>query len=199
MIIPMRAGCMVAYSIIMWMSLARAGGGVLTLVVLVSVLVGLGLKPSCTGLSINPCRRAGVPSITMNSASPGRLLPFSGVDITPKVHARFGNIFTDFGAEVEVRFGRLNAMPYQSANYGFIRADVKEVGYNATIEGAYFSDDTHKVHAKKQGGEVEVGYLWQGSEYAFSASIFRRANEMKEMSNATGNQNIVRLQFIYPM
>src|SRR5450830_1709630 len=69
MIIPMRAGCMVAYSIIMWMSLARAGGGVLTLVVLVSVLVGLGLKPSCTGLSINPCRRAGVPSITMNSAS----------------------------------------------------------------------------------------------------------------------------------
>jgi len=137
--------------------------------------------------------------VLSGEASPGRLLPFSGVDITPKVHARFGNIFTDFGAEVEVRFGRLNAMPYQSANYGFIRADVKEVGYNATIEGAYFSDDTHKVHAKKQGGEVEVGYLWQGSEYAFSASIFRRANEMKEMSNATGNQNIVRLQFIYPM
>jgi len=131
--------------------------------------------------------------------SPGRLLPFSGVDITPKVHGRFGNIFTDVGAEVEMRFGRLNALPYQPASYGFVRGDVKAVGYNATIEGAYFSSDVAKVHAKKEGGEIELGYVWQADKYGATASIFRRANEIKEMSNALGNQNIVRLQFFYVM
>jgi len=131
--------------------------------------------------------------------SPGRLLPFSGVDITPKIHGRFGNIFTDAGAEIAVRFGRLNALPYQPASYGFLRGDVKAVGYNATIEGAYFSNDVPKVHAKTIGGEMELGYVWQAGNYGATASIFRRANEIKEMSNAVGAQNIIRLQFFYAM
>ena len=131
--------------------------------------------------------------------SPGRLLPFPDVDITPKVHARFGNIFTDAGAELVVRYGNLNNLPYQPASYGFLRGDVKLVGYNATIEGAYFSNDTHTVTAKRTGGEVELGYLWQANKFGASASIFRRANEIKQMSNGVGNQNIVRLQFFYAM
>ncbi|MBC3861587.1 lipid A deacylase LpxR family protein [Undibacterium jejuense] len=131
--------------------------------------------------------------------SPGRLLPFAGVDITPKVHARFGNIFTDLGAEVAIRFGRLNALPYQPASYGFLRGDMKAVAYNATIEGAYFSKDIPKVHAKTAGGEIELGYVWQAGKYGATASIFRRANEIKEMSNAVGAQNVVRLQFLYAM
>ena len=137
--------------------------------------------------------------VLSSELSPGRLLPFADGDVTPKIHGRFGNIFTDVGAELEIRFGRLNALPYQQASYGFFRADVKEVAYNATIQGAYFSDDVPKVHAKRQGGEIEAGYLWQGEKYALRASIFRRANEIKEMSNAIGNQNIVKLQLIYAM
>ncbi|MBC3886218.1 lipid A deacylase LpxR family protein [Undibacterium griseum] len=134
-------------------------------------------------------------AILSGEYSPGRLLPFSGTDLTPRIKARFGNVITDAGAQLEFRAGQLNALPYQPASYGFARIAASVTGYNATIEGGYFNHEIPKVHAKHSGGEIEAGYLWQGDRYALSASIIRRANEIKEVSNAVGAQNFVRLQF----
>ncbi|WP_423681554.1 lipid A-modifier LpxR family protein [Undibacterium sp. WLHG33] len=131
--------------------------------------------------------------------SPGRLLPFEGVDMSPRFKARFGNIFTDASAQLELRAGHLNSLPYQPANYAFARAEAKVVGYNATIQGGYFNNEPGKLTPKRYGGEIELGYLWQAEKYAVSASLLRRANEIKQISDATGAQNFVRLQFSYAM
>jgi hypothetical protein len=131
--------------------------------------------------------------------SPGRLLPFEGVDISPRFKARFGNIFTDASAQLELRAGTLNRLPHQPASYAFARAEAKVVGYNATIQGGYFNNEQGKLTPKRSGGEIELGYLWQAEKYAVSASVLRRANEIKEISDATGAQNFVRLQFSYAM
>ncbi|MEB0140687.1 MULTISPECIES: lipid A-modifier LpxR family protein [unclassified Undibacterium] len=129
--------------------------------------------------------------------SPGRLLPMAGVDLTPRLNGRFGNIFTDAGAQLELRAGTLNSLPYQPASYVFLKGSVKAVAYNATIEGGYFNDEARSIATKKRGGELEIGYLWQRGEYGLSASVIRRANEIEQMSNAVGAQNFVRLQFFY--
>ncbi|MFZ6767097.1 lipid A-modifier LpxR family protein [Undibacterium sp. Di26W] len=131
--------------------------------------------------------------------SPGRLLPFSGVDVAPRFKGHFGNIFTDAGAELLFRAGSLNTLPEQAANYGFLRTEVKAVAYNASIQGGYFNKQANAVSPKTMVGEVEIGYLWRNDQYGLSASIIRRSNEIRELSNGQGAQNFARLQFFYAM
>jgi lipid A 3-O-deacylase len=131
--------------------------------------------------------------------SPGRLLPFAGVDVTPGIKGRFGNIFTDASAQIVVRAGELNKLDYQRASYAFFRAEAKWTGYNATLQGGYFNDEPARLTIKHRGGELEAGYLWQGDKYGVSASLIRRANEIAQITNATGDQNFIRLQFYYAM
>lgn len=131
--------------------------------------------------------------------APGRLLPMAGVDMTPSIKGRFGNIFTDASAVLEIRAGRLNKLDYEKASYGFIRAEAKWVGYNATLQGGYFNDESARVGVKRYGGQLEAGYLWQGEKYGLAASFIRRANEIQQITNATGDQNFVKLQFYYAM
>jgi len=131
--------------------------------------------------------------------SPGRWLTTSNVDIASRLKGRFGNIFTDASAELTVRVGSLNALPEQSASYGFLRTELKAVAYNASIQGGYFNNQATAVKPKNLVGEFEIGYLWRGENYGASASFIRRSNEIKELSNGQGAQNFARLQFIYAM
>lgn len=131
--------------------------------------------------------------------SPGRLLPLSGVDLTPRFTARFGNIFTDAGVELNLRAGRLNALPEQAAHYGFVRTEIKAVAYNASLQGGYFNHQRTDVTPKTAVGELELGYLWRASQYGLSASVLRRSNEIRELSNGKGAQNFARVQFFYAM
>ncbi|MDE2428485.1 MAG: lipid A deacylase LpxR family protein [Burkholderiales bacterium] len=131
--------------------------------------------------------------------SPGRLLPMSGVDLTPKLKARLGNIFTDASAELTLRAGHLNVLPEQSASYGFARVELKAVAYNATLQGGYFNDEHTGISPKTAVGEIELGYLWRDGKYGLGASVLRRSNEIKELSNGTGAQNFARVQIFYAM
>lgn len=131
--------------------------------------------------------------------SPGRIMAISNVDIAPRLKGRFGNIFTDASAELMIRAGSLNALPEQQASYGFLRAELKAVAYNASIQGGYYNDQATAVKPKSLVGEFEIGYLWRGENYGASASFIRRSNEIKELSNGQGAQNFARLQFIYAM
>lgn len=131
--------------------------------------------------------------------SPGSLLPLGGVDLTPRFKARFGNIFTDAGVELNLRAGRLNALPEQAAHYGFMRTEIQAVAYNATLQGGYFNRQQTGVSPKTLVGEVELGYLWRTSGFGLSASVLRRSNEIRELSNAKGAQNFARVQLFYAM
>ncbi|MDB5797684.1 MAG: lipid deacylase LpxR family protein [Paucimonas sp.] len=137
--------------------------------------------------------------VVLNGAwSPRRFVPQAGVDITPVVHGRFGNIFTDAGASLTLRAGRLNLLPQQPALYGFARADARAVAYNATLQGGLFSDGgARTVTPKRAVGELELGLAWQGARYGLTASVIRRSNEIADFPSSLGSQNFARIQLVY--
>lgn len=130
---------------------------------------------------------------------PARWSLHQHVDVNPSVKARFGNIFTDASLGSTLRLGRLNALPEQPCSYGFLRAEVKAIAYDATLQGGYFSNQQLAVHPKSAVAELEFGYQWRGATYGLYASIIRRSNEIKELDNSMGAQNFARIQFIYGM
>lgn len=130
--------------------------------------------------------------------APVRWTPATWLDITPNVHGRFGNIFIDAGVGVTMRAGRLNLLPDASTFHGFVRVDARAVGYNATLEGGYFSSNNpHTVDPKRLVGEAEIGLLWLHGQYGISASVVRRGNEISGLSNAIGAQNFARVTVTY--
>ncbi|MES2046968.1 MAG: lipid A deacylase LpxR family protein [Pseudomonadota bacterium] len=129
--------------------------------------------------------------------SPARWQLAKNIDLQPRVKARFGNIFTDASIETILRLGQLNDLPEQTANFGFLRGEMKAVGYDATLQGGYFKNQALSVHPQRMVGELELGYQWRAINYGLLASVIRRSSGIKELSNALGEQNFVRLQFNY--
>lgn len=122
----------------------------------------------------------------------------TAVDLTPSVHGRFGNIFTDAGAGILLRAGRLNLLPDADTLQAFMRLDARAVGYNATLQGGYFSDqNVRTVAPKRLVGEAEIGLLWSQAPFAVSASLVRRSTEIRDLSNAAAAENFARLLFSY--
>lgn len=120
------------------------------------------------------------------------------MDLTPVLHGRFGNIFTDAGAGATLRFGRLDELPGQRALYGFVRLDTHVVGYDATLQGGYFSDDSpHTGKPERFSGEIELGGVWSEGQYGIRAGIVHRSNEVASLSSSQGEQTFVRLMFVY--
>lgn len=120
------------------------------------------------------------------------------VDVAPSIHGRFGNIFTDAGAGIKVRAGRLNVLPGQPTLHGFFRLDGRAVAYNASLQGGYFSDDDpHTVKPKRFVSEAEAGVAWQDDSFGVLLSIIHRSNEIKDLSDSIGEQDFVRLTISY--
>lgn len=120
------------------------------------------------------------------------------LDLAPGLLGRFGNIHTDASGVATLRFGALNALPGQSTLHGFLRGEVRAVAYDALLQGGYFSsNNAHTVKPKSVTGELELGVAWNKPPFAVRASIVKRASEIREMSNAAGSQNFMRLQFTY--
>ncbi|CAN5262232.1 hypothetical protein BH11PSE11_BH11PSE11_16180 [soil metagenome] len=130
--------------------------------------------------------------------APVRWKPTAAVDVTPVLHARFGNIYTDAGIGATMRAGQLNSFPEQDALYGYLRVDARAVAYNASLQGGYFSSaNPHVVKPKRLVGEAELGIEWRSAPYAAQVALVRRGNEIDGLSNAIGAQNFARLQFSY--
>lgn len=120
------------------------------------------------------------------------------LDASPGIHGRFGNIYTDAGASLTVRAGRLNLLPVQDAFYAFARLDGRAVAYNATLQGGYFSSGNGRtVQPKRWVGEAELGVAWNSGPYGATAAVVRRSNEVRDLPNSVGAQNFARLQFSY--
>lgn len=130
--------------------------------------------------------------------APVRWSPAASIDVTPRFNARFGNIYTDAGAGVTVRAGQLNLLPNQPTLHGFVRADVHAVGYNATLQGGYFSNNNpHTVAPKRWIGEAEAGVVWASGPFGARLGLVRRGNEIRDLPSSVGTQDFLRLQFSY--
>lgn len=153
-------------------------------------------QPLPQGWSRQVRNEAGV--VLYGEVAPLRWTPHAAVDIVPTFHGRFGNIFTDAGAGITVRAGRLNLRPDAPTLHGYARVDVSAVGYNATLQGGYFSNgNPHTVEPKRAVGEAEIGIVWTEGPYGAGASLTRRSNEIAGLSNAQGAQSFVRFVFSY--
>jgi lipid A 3-O-deacylase len=136
--------------------------------------------------------------VLQGDLSPVRWAPMRNVDITPNLHGRFGNIFTDAGVGVTLRAGRLNQLPDEPTLHAYLRLDGRAVAYNATLQGGYFSQtDPHAVAPKRAVGEYEAGLTWAERHLAATVAFVRRGNEIRDLSNAVGAQSFLRLQFTY--
>lgn len=119
-------------------------------------------------------------------------------DITPAFSARFGNIFTDAGASLLARAGQLNILPSAPAFHAYLRTEVRAVGYNATLQGGYFTkNNPHTVDPKRFTGSAEAGIVWNRGAYGARLAFVRRGNEIRDLSNSIGAQNYLHLQFSY--
>ncbi len=122
----------------------------------------------------------------------------SSTDLRPAVAARIGNIFTDVSADLTLRAGQLRPLPDASTIHGFLRAGVRAVGYDATLQGGLFSKDPGRtVSPKRFTGEAEAGVQWQGGRWAVRASVVVRSNEIRGFGEAEGRQDFVRLSISY--
>lgn len=120
------------------------------------------------------------------------------VDLRPGVAARIGNIFTDLSGDLSLRVGELQPLPDASTVYGFLRAGVRAVAYDATLQGGLFRHERqHTVDPKRFTGEVEAGLQWQGGRWAVRVSVVARSNEIRGLSESDGRQDFVRLAISY--
>lgn len=55
---------------------------------------------------------------------------------------RLGTLYTDLGTGASVRVGRLGSGSRSLRAYGFLSADARGVGYNATLQGGVFNPDS---------------------------------------------------------
>ncbi len=153
-------------------------------------------QPLPRGWSKQVKNEAGV--VLYGEIAPVRWMPDSSIDITPILNARFGNIFTDAGAGLRLRAGQLNTLPAQSTIHAYLRTEVRAVGYNATLQGGYFSNgNPHTVDPKRFVGSAEAGIAWDYGPFAATLAIVRRSNEIRDLPDSAGAQNYVHMQFSY--
>jgi len=158
----------------------------------------IGHYPLPQGWSTQVKNEAG--AILYGSVSPVRWHPSGWLDVTPYASGRFGNIYTDASGGVVVRAGELNLLPDGSTMHAFFRVDARAVAYNASLQGGYFSSgNVHTVPPKRFVGEAELGFARNDGPFSFRASVVRRSNEIRNLSNAIGAQSFARLLFAYTM
>ncbi len=122
----------------------------------------------------------------------------AGADLRPGLALRAGNIFTDLTLEATLRAGRLRAAPGDAVAYGFFRAGVRAVGYDATLQGGLFSSDPGRTVRPRRGtGEIEAGLQWQREAWAVRVSLVGGSNEIAGLSESQGRESFVRLSISY--
>ena len=125
-----------------------------------------------------------------------RLAAFA--DVRPGVALRAGNIFTDLMLDTSLRAGRLRAAAGEAVAYGFLRAGVRIVGYDATLQGGLFASDPGRtVRPRRTTGELEAGVQWQRAAWALRVSLVGRTNEIDGLPESQGRESFVRLSISY--
>jgi hypothetical protein len=119
-------------------------------------------------------------------------------DLRPGIAARLGNIFTDLSGDLTLRIGELWPSATKGAAYGFLRAGVRGVVHDGTLQGGWFGSEPQRtVDPKRVTGELEAGVQWQVTRWAVRASVVGRSNEIRGAGEAGGRQEFLRLSISY--
>ncbi len=123
-------------------------------------------------------------------------------DLRPGVAIRLGNVFTDLMLEASVRAGRLHLgggpAGADTIIYGFLRAGLRAVIHDATLEGGLFSNDPGRTVRPRRGtGELEAGLHWQRAAWAWRISVVTRSNEIDGLPESVGRSSFLRLVISY--
>ncbi len=125
-----------------------------------------------------------------------RLAP--GTELRPGLALRAGNIFTDLMLDATLRSGRLRAPAGDAVAFGFVRAGVRAVAYDATLQGGLFSEDPGRtVRPRRVTGELEAGLQWQQAAWSVRVSLVGRSNEIAGLTESQGRESFVRLSISY--
>ena len=107
--------------------------------------------------------------------------------LQPGLAFRLGNIFTDLTADATLRAG-------PAVHYGFMRAAVRAVGYDATLQGGLFSDaEVRTVKPRRWTNELELGFQWFRPQWGLRLSVIRRSNEINGLAARAGSQSFLRV------
>jgi len=126
--------------------------------------------------------------------SPAQFSLHENLALRPRLKMRLGNILTDASGELTLRMGQLNHLPHQPLQALQARAELRWVAYDASIQGAYFADQSLLVKPRRWVGEFEIAYLYQSGNYHASLAIVQRNSVIEQISNSLGSQKFVRLQ-----
>lgn len=119
-------------------------------------------------------------------------------DLRPGVAARLGNIFTDLAGDLTLRLGDLEPSATRGTAYGFLRAGVRGVVHDATLQGGWFGSESQRtVDPRRITAELEAGLQWQVARWAVRVSVVRRGSEIRGVSEAQGGQEFLRLSISY--
>lgn len=122
----------------------------------------------------------------------------SHVDVRPGLALRLGNIFTDLSVDASLRAGQLSSAGSDGFIFGFARFGLRAVGYDATLQGGLFADETARtVKPKRLTGEFELGLQWWRRQWGVRVSAVRRSNEIEGLSEEAGRQDFLRISISY--
>lgn len=120
------------------------------------------------------------------------------VDLRPGVALRLGNIFTDLMLDATLRAGRLRAAPDEALAWGFLRAGVRAVAWDGTLQGGLFTSEPGRtVRPRRATGEIEAGLQWQRAAWAVRVSLVGRSSEIAGLPESQGRESFVRLSISY--
>lgn len=119
-------------------------------------------------------------------------------DVRAGLAARVGNLFNDVAVDLSLRAGALQGSADGGRLYGFLRAGLRVVGHDATLQGALFGgDEARAVDPKRLTHEWEAGLQWQSGAWALRASLVARGSEIRGVSEGQGGQEFARLSISY--
>ncbi len=119
-------------------------------------------------------------------------------DLRPGIAARIGNIFTDVSGDLTLRAGDLRPSTSGATAYGFLRAALRGVAHDATLQGGWIGSESRRtVSPRRVTGELEAGIQWQWLHWALRLSLVARGSEVRGVGYSDGGQEFLRLSISY--
>ncbi len=119
-------------------------------------------------------------------------------DLRPGIAARLGNIFTDVSSDLTLRAGDLRPSASEATAYGFLRAALRAVVHDATLQGGWIGSEAQRtVSPRRLTGELEAGLQWQWLRWAVRVSVVARGSEIRGVGYSDGGQEFLRLSISY--
>lgn len=152
--------------------------------------------------------------------APGRVVLAPWADLQPYAVAALGNAFIGAGVGATVRAGRFNSPfagsvvnapsregldasgrrdpdrpdRYRTEAFVFGRVETRWIGYNATLQGGWFTDSPRTVNAEPFVVETEIGAALAWRRFSIAYSVLTRSPEVSGQPFAMVGQRWGRFQ-----